>query len=224
MNGLKKYSHETTCILTFVENAGSNKWYIKEAIYKCECGNSIKCSISSVNNGRIKSCGCLKKKWNSEIGERSKTHNLTSHPLYYIWSGIINRCESVNNNRYERYMGRGVQVCDEWRNDFTLFYNWAIANGWEKGMEIDKDIKGNGLLYSPDTCSIVTRIQNCNKRANSRFETYRAETKTVAEWGRDKNIDPFLLYQRLRRGWSITDAIETPLNKTSKSKEKCLSI
>ena len=200
-------------MLTFIESAGKNKWHIKLGKYLCECGNEIIGSISSVEHGKIKSCGCLKVRL---IGEKSKTHGLSKHTLYHIWGSIIARCEDEKNNRFHRYGGKGVKICEKWRNDFKAFYDWAIENGWRKGLQIDKDIKGNGLLYSPETCSVVTGKQNSNKRSNNRFETYKGITKTVAEWAEEKNINPFLIYKRLKRGWSIADAIETPLIVNSK--------
>lgn len=85
----------------------------------------------------------------------NKTHGLNDHPLYRKWNGFKTRCYNKNNPKYHRYGGRGVIVCNEWVNNFKAFYDWAILNGWEEGLQIDKDIKAHklgkeGLIYSPE--------------------------------------------------------------------------
>lgn len=97
---------------------------------------------------------------------RVKTKMYRDHPLYDVWKGMKARCNNKNHKSYSRYGGKGVRVCEEWELEFISFYNWALSNGYEPGMQIDKDIKGNGLLYSPDTCCWVTQRVNCQTRSN----------------------------------------------------------
>jgi hypothetical protein len=204
--------HES--LLTFIIDTGRNAWHQRIALYKCKCGNETVQPISAVNYGRIISCGCFKK---SFIGVKTTTHGLTSTPLYPVWCNMIARCEDIKNNRYHRYGGRGVTICDEWRNDFRKFYDWALENGWRKGLEIDKDIKGTGSHYSPEMCCVVTGKQNSNKRSNNKFIEYSGQIKTVAQWAEEKLVSPFLIYKRLSRGWTPKEAIETPLITTFKN-------
>ena len=146
-------------------------------------------------------------------------HGLNKHPLHTIYWNIMGRCYRETNPAYPLYGGSGVIVCEEWRNDFKKFYDWAMANGWEQGLEIDKDIKG-GNIYSPENCSIVTTMQNCNARKSNRFLELNGRRMTVSEWGRDIGVDPDTILMRLKNGWSIEKTLTTPVRKWPNQKNK----
>ncbi len=90
-------------------------------------------------------------------------HPLHNRTIYIAWTDIKKRCLIKTNKFYPIYGGSGVKVCDEWKNSYEMFLEWSIKNGWEKGLQIDKDILGNGKLYSPSTCCWVTPKQNAKK-------------------------------------------------------------
>lgn len=90
-------------------------------------------------------------------------HGLTGHPLYSVWNGMKRRCTNNKDQAYYNYGGRGISVCDEWHG-FLPFYNWAINNGWEKGLTIDR--KENDGNYEPDNCRFVTRLVQASNRRN----------------------------------------------------------
>lgn len=103
----------------------------------------------------------------NRVIERTHKHSVKTtqpgrHPLYTVWQGIKTRCYNPNSSHYQWYGAKGVTVCDEWLNDFQAFYDWAIANGWEKGLTIDR--KDNDKSYSPDNCQFLTKSQNSIKR------------------------------------------------------------
>jgi len=180
------------------------------ALYKCECGNEIKCRIGRVNKNIQKSCGCFRKR-----------HGLDGHPLQNAWNGMKARCYNENNEKYHRYGGRGVIVCDEWLHDFKAFYDWCIANGWESGMQVDKDIKAamlgrEGLIYSPEWCSIVTGGDNANYRKESHFITMDGETKTIKQWATMYGISAGTFYSRIKNGWGIESAFKTKPRRVNK--------
>ena len=140
----------------------------------CDCGELCVMSATRIKIGRTKSCGCLRDnsyKTNLKSGYK---HGLFYHPLKAVWGGMIQRGTNPNCKAFPRYGGKGVKVCEEWLNSFLSFYNWAISNGWEKGLQLDKDIiaieKGlEPLLYSPEMCQFVTRKANCNARVSTRY-------------------------------------------------------
>jgi hypothetical protein len=149
---------------------------------RCDCGNVKGFRWGSLNNGHTRSCGCLQK----EIASRSlKTHGLSNHPLYRIWDAMHQRCSNPNRSFYKDYGGRGIKVCDAWDNDFEVFYKWAISNGWESRLLLDRIDVNDG--YYAENCRFVDDTLNAiNKRLLSTANTsgYRGVTydRTRAKW------------------------------------------
>jgi len=119
-------------------------------IFQCDCGNVKEITKYKVVFGEIKSCGCL-----------SKKHGLSLHPLYGKWRDIKQRCSNTKCKAYRNYGAKGILICDEWKNNFLSFYNWAITNGWENGLTIDRIYNNKG--YCPDNCHFVTLSENTSK-------------------------------------------------------------
>ena len=142
------------------ENSNQKSHY---GIFKCGlCGTEFKTILNSVKNGNTKSCGCYKKRRSSET---HKTHGKRHTRLYTIWAEIKRRTLNLKNKQYNDYGGRGITICDEWKNDFMPFYNWAMSNGYteNKGLSIDR-INNDGN-YEPENCRWTTRvIQGRNRR------------------------------------------------------------
>ena len=139
-------------------------------IYKCGfCGEEFRTLINNVKNGHTKSCGCYNKR---RVSETHKTHGLIETRLYGIWRNIKSRTLNPKHKDYKDYGGRGITICDEWKNDFMSFYNWAISNGYEenKGLSIDRiDNDGN---YEPKNCRWTTQtIQTRNQRIRKNNKT-----------------------------------------------------
>jgi hypothetical protein len=207
-------------LLTFIKFTDKVSGYNKYAIYKCICGNEKEIRVSHAKSGRIKSCGCLDiKRVISQEGKLSiskarTTHGLRKHPLYSVYADIIKRCENKNSNNYAFYGARGVTICDEWRHNFKAFYDWAMANGWRPGLQIDKDIKTKelgikALIYSPEMCSIVTRRENMNSIRSNRIIEFLGRKQTMSQWADEFNIDRRLLWERLNRGLSIKESLSS---------------
>lgn len=105
----------------------------------------------------------------NEKGEFIKTHGRSKTKLYGVWLGMKRRCYYHNDKRYQNYGGRGITVCDEWRNDYVAFESWSINNGYKQGLSIDR-IDNNGN-YCPENCRWVTaKQQNRNYSRNSLLE------------------------------------------------------
>lgn len=133
---------------------GSIKW-----VCKCKCGTIKEVNGQDLKRNKTKSCGCLQK----EIAKKkSFKHGLINHLLYKIWVNMRYRCKNINAGNYKCYGGRGIKVCEEW-NDFKVFYNFAIDNGWKPELQIDRINNNKG--YEPSNCRFVTRSENQkNKR------------------------------------------------------------
>ncbi len=138
---------------------------------------------------------------------------------------MIARCYSIKATKYPYYGAIGVRMCDEWRNNFKSFYDWALANGWRKGLQIDKDTIPRKLgipplLYSPETCCILTNKQNANGRKSNKVFEYNGEKKTISEWADKVGIDQRLMRYRINK-WGIEKALTTPLGKGSSTRIIC---
>lgn len=91
-----------------------------------------------------------------------RTHGLSSTKLYNVWLEMVRRCTKPTSHAWKYYGGRGIQVCDEWKNNFQAFYDWAIANGYEEGLWIER--KDNDSNYEPDNCCWTTRSAQMKNR------------------------------------------------------------
>ena len=87
------------------------------------------------------------------------SHGYHGTRIYKLWGDIVKRCETKSSGNYQYYGGRGIKMCDEWRNKPETFISWALENGYKQGMEIDR-INNNGD-YEPNNCQFITHKQNC---------------------------------------------------------------
>ena len=177
-----------------------------EWLCKCECGK--KSVITRTNLKRARSCGCSQGKY---IYSSKVTHGQSDSRLYRIWQNMKNRCYNHNVDRYDRYGGRGITVCDEWRNNFQAFYDWAMINGYSDSLSIDRiNIDGN---YTPDNCRWITMPEQADNKSTSRIFEYNGSSHTVSEWSKISGISRDVIWNRIKRGWSIEKVLSQPVRK-----------
>lgn len=134
--------------------------------------------------------------------------------LYEIWVDMKKRCYNPKSHAYHRYGGRGISVCDTWKDSYESFRNWAISNGYSDDLTIDRINNEQG--YSPDNCRWVDmKVQN-NNRCNNRYIEWNGERHTVSEWARILNVDRRVLHGRFKNGWSVDKTLTTPVQKQKK--------
>ena len=176
--------------------------YHKRATYwlcVCDCGNLREVQGGTLINGRSRSCGCLVKDTNS-------THGKTNTRLYHTWNNIKARCYNHKNKRYENYGARGIVMCDEWKKDFQVFYDWATNSGYKDNLQIDRiDVNGN---YEPNNCRWVDVKTQQRNKSNNKLYTLNGETKCLSEWCEILNLKYWTVRMRLYRGWSVERALE----------------
>lgn len=182
---------------------------------RCDCGVEKLFSVYDIVSGNTKSCGCLKIE---KLIARSTKHGLCNHSLFWVLSEIKNRCYNPNHKRYSDYGGRGITVYSAWLNDVKLFYDWAISNGWQKGLQIDR--RENDGNYTPDNCRFVSSKVNNNNKRNHLLITYNGMTKNLSEWSVELGLNYSMLLARLKRyNPSPAELFETP-NRYIKFKSK----
>ena len=136
-------------------------------------------------------------------------HGLKKTRLYGIWLQIKNRCFNSNTGRYKDYGGRGITMCEEWRNNFQTFYDWSMSHGYSDELTIDR-IDNNGN-YEPSNCRWVTvKIQNRNARSNHLI-TYKGETHCITDWADITGLSRACICNRIKYGWSVERTLETPI-------------
>ena len=150
-------------MLKIIKNLGSREIGSKGqkrgySLVECECGNKFELQTYRINKvtKQCKSCS-------------STTHGLRNHRLYSIFDHMIQRTENKNYKSFSHYGGRGISICKEWRRDFVCFYEWALSNGYEDNLSIDRiDVNGN---YEPSNCRWTTQSIQCRNtrvlRANN---------------------------------------------------------
>ena len=166
--------------------------------------------VKCIYCGKEQTKAITKKETKCECQYILNHHHKSNTPLYSVYKGIKRRCYNPNDINYKNYGARGIKVCDEWLNDFQTFYDWAISNGYNEDLSIDRvNVNGN---YEPSNCRWVNKETQSNNKRNNRLITFNGETKTIAQWGKAIGIDKNILYERLNKlGWSIEDTLTTPL-------------
>ena len=162
----------------------SGKFYLT---VKCKCGSLKDIRIDTF--GKSISCGCYRKETASA---NSSKHGLWKHPLFRVWSSMKERCLTSSHKSFNNYGGRGILVWIEWQNDFKCFYDWAMSNGYKKGLQLDR-IDNNGN-YQPSNCRFTNHVTNSQNRRTSKLDINKAnEIRCLSKSGvsRKKIADTF---------------------------------
>jgi hypothetical protein len=184
-----------TVVAPFETPKGKNvKW-----LCRCECGTEravAACSLLSDGKKNSRSCGCVQRK-----------HGMWRSPEYKTWERILSRCYNANVPVYADYGGRGIQVCERWRADFSAFL--ADMGPRPPGHSIDRlDVNGD---YEPGNCRWATPTEQGRNRRNNRYVTIDGATATVAEWAERSGLQQGTILARLRSGWSGSRLLVRPL-------------
>ena len=133
-------------------------------------------------------------------------HGMTHTRLYTIWCFMKKRCLNNNRRDFKYYGGRGIKVCDEWKENFKCFYEWAMSSGYADNLTLDRiDANGN---YKPSNCRWVTMKEQCENRKSNRLISAFGETHTISQWAQKTGLKFTTIKGRIDRlGWSAEKAL-----------------
>lgn len=179
---------------------GTDRWWKCQ----CACGEIVITTSRCLTSGNTQSCGCLQR---DRTGDSVRTHGSSRTHLYWIYTSMLQRCSNSRSESYQWYGGRGIAVCDRWREDFRHFVA-DMGNPPSRHHSLDR-IDNDGP-YSPENCRWATAAEQRRNNRLVRLLTLGNATMCVKDWATHLKMPVQTLHGRLRQGWSIERALTTP--------------
>jgi len=181
---------------------------------KCDCGRT--CTVLGSNlrkkNG-TKSCGCVQKEWVA-TNKPHTIHGLAHLPEFKIWIDIKKRCKESNrdNKKHYLYAGRGIKICDRWKESFKYFYEDMGARPTDQHSIERKDNNGN---YEPNNCYWATDKEQANNKRTNILITWDGKTQTLSQWAEELGFRYSTLRDRYYSNWGVERMLTTPTGSRS---------
>ena len=181
--------------MTVIRHLGGRKW-----LCRCECGTEKSADGDKLRSGHTRSCGCLMRK---TTAARSTKHGLYGTPEYVVWGGMVARCTNPRHRHYYRYGGRGIEVCERWRD----FANFLADMGARPTPKHTIDRLDGDRGYEPGNCAWVTWREQRLNRNDAIMVDMDGETKSLVEWCETLGKNYFTVNHRIKRGWDPATAL-----------------
>lgn len=137
-----------------------------------------------------------------------KNLSFTERRIKQIYEGMRQRCRYPKMHSYEHYGGRGIDVCEEWKRGWRVFYEWAINNGYSDNLTLDRiDVNGN---YCPENCRWATKKEQNNNTRRNRLLTYMGRTQNLGQWCEELGLSRSRVTYRLNCGLTVEEAFNMP--------------
>lgn len=218
MKGRRNLIGEKFNLLEVKSQAASKN---KNRMWNCLCDCGCYTIISTDALGRTKSCGCLQKKQQKNLAKTNTTHGLSyengKHTrLYNIWSSMKDRCYNKNSVHYKKWYGsRGITICSEWKNDYETFHKWAMDNGYQDDLTIER-INNNGN-YELSNCKWIPQSEQLNNYSNNVLVEVDGVKITLMQASIKIGINYKTIHNRISKlKWDVQKALSTPTIKKSK--------
>ena len=186
------------------------------SIVRCDCGNVKSVRNCSLTSGLTTSCGCANRKRIIDLNKKRAITGMSHSRIYTMFRGMHSRCENPHHVGYKNYGSKGISVCEEWGN-FENFYNWAIKNGYNDSLTIDRI--DSSLGYCPENCRFVTIEENERNKSRVKKYHFKGESLTLPQIADRIGVSKFCLYQRIKAGVRIEVAFTAKPSKGNKFKE-----
>lgn len=200
-----KYGKLTVISFVDVKNKKA-RW-----LCKCDCGSIVEVYGIDLRSNNTRSCGCLK-----HVHRDLGAHNLSKTRINNIYHNIKQRCNNPNSSTYKDYGGRGIKICNEWNNSFLSFYNWAMNNGYNDELSIDR--KDNNGDYCPENCRWITHKKQMSNTRRNLIYIIDGETLCLSEWCERYNMPYWTVLRRIQHGSDIETALTKPIDITKRNK------
>lgn len=182
---------------------GQSLWYCR-----CDCLKITLVHGSALTKSHTSSCGCLQIE---KTKERSTTHGHSKYghctSEYNAWAGMMARTQNPKNPAYHNYGGRGISVCNRWKDSFARFLEDMGER--PKGKTLDRYPDKNGD-YCPENCRCSNWFEQANNRRGNRLITYAGKTQNVGQWAYELGMNRGTISKRLNSGWATEKALKPP--------------
>ena len=186
----KRFGRLTVLRIDNKRTKGKTYW-----LCRCECGKekSIRADTLKV----VRSCGCLKKEQDMVNLGIKYNHGMTHHIAFSVWDTMMNRYNNPKSISYKDYGGRGITVCDEWK-DPKIFCKWMDDNGYNKTLSIErKEVNGN---YCPENCCLIPRKEQTWNTRKTKYIEIDGKKIPLAKTARKLGVNPMTVHERWNRG------------------------
>ncbi len=185
--------------------------------WHCQCSCGALCVVGGKNlrSGTTSSCGCLRREVAKRAasllnaGKQPAEGRKKRSPEYSTWRAMSDRCANRKHHAWGNYGGRGIKVCERWQGADGFANFLADMGPRPQGTEIDRFPDNDGD-YEPGNCRWATRKEQARNRRTNRLITHNGETHCLADWSKITGLKRTAIGERLRRGWSVADALSAP--------------
>ena len=187
--------------LTVLRYAGSTGtkgiWAVQ-----CDCGNVAYWDTRDIE--RNQSCGC---KRSALISKASTKHGMSTHPAYWVWRSMVDRCTLPTHQSWHNYGARGITVCPQWVERFDNFWT-DMGPTYATGLDLDRT--DNNAGYSPGNCRWVTRATNANNRRTTVLIDTPAGRMSIAQAAQVAGIGVSTMHYRVQHEWPAETLFRDP--------------
>jgi hypothetical protein len=171
----------------------------------CDCGKETITRSKLMRRGHTKSCGCF----NLEKCREPDTHGASKTNEYNLWVAMKRRCYNPNSQDFHNWGGRGIRVCDAWRNSFETF---LADMGPRPSLDHSVGRIDSDKDYGPNNCRWATRLEQANNKRSNRLFTVDGKTLTMKQWAAEVGLPYGCLIQRINKlKWPIERALTEPM-------------
>lgn len=175
---------------------------------RCSCGTEREVRRANLRRGSSVSCGCVGAERLVELNGQKP--GATKRPEYNVWIQMKGRCCNKRNGSFADYGGRGITICPEWLESFSVFFAQMGPRPTKWYMLERKDNDGP---YCLDNCIWALPIVQANNKRNNKIITAFGRKMTQAQWAREMGLPVKTLFERLNRGWEVERALSVPVGK-----------